>query len=94
MVVDVQDHQGKDAGVIEQGDCGQFSGCSDRDDAPGNRGGQLIDDQVYHQHRVEVEVVERGVADNTVDQPVVRSKRAGSLTASMTRTLFKLGGSH
>ena len=71
--------------MIEQGDGGQFSGClcSDRDDATGNRGGQLIDDQVYHQCRVEV--VERGVVENTVDQPVVRSKRTGSLTASMTR---------
>ena len=28
VVVDVQDHQGQDAGVIDQGDGGEFLGCS------------------------------------------------------------------
>ena len=73
-----QDRQGEDAGVVTNGDCGPMTECSEGIDATHNVGGMMIDDQVNHQDRVEVEVVDKGVAESAVEQqqqPVLRSKR-------------------
>ena len=72
-VVDVQGHQGENVGVVEQGEHGQVSEGIDRN---ADAGGTFTDDQVDHQDRVQVENVDRGMADTTVDQQsVVRPKR-------------------
>ena len=77
-VADVEDYQGEDTGV-EHGDCEQVPECTARVD------------QVNHQDRLEVEDVDRGVADQ---QPVVRSKRNRTHVTQRCMTLIqsKLGG--
>ena len=75
-VADEQDRQGEDVGVVTSGDCGQMTECSEGIDVTGNNGEMMIDDQVNHQDRVEVEVADRGVAAvEQQQQPVLRSKR-------------------
>ena len=66
----VQGNQGKDAAVVTNGDNGQLTEYSEGIDVASNGGGVVIDDQVNHQDRVEIE--DRGVADQ---QPESRSKR-------------------
>ena len=54
-------------------------------------GGILIDDQVDHQDRVQVENVDRGMADTTVDQqPVVRPKRNRKPNSRYDPAVFEL----
>ena len=75
-VADVQGYQGDNAGVVEQGEHGLVSEGLDRNNTNEDDGGILIDDPVDHEARVQVENVDRGMADKTVDQePEIRPKR-------------------
>ena len=90
-VVDVQGHRGENAGVAEQGEHGQVSEGIDRGDTSNDDGGTFIDDQVDHQDRVQVENVDRGMADTTVDQqPVVRPKRNRKPNSKYDPSVFDL----
>ena len=68
----MQDNQGEDAAVVTNGDFGQMTECSEGIDVVSNSGGVVTDDEVNHQNRIEVEIEDRGVADQ---QPVSRSRR-------------------
>ena len=92
-VADVQDHWGENAGVVEQGEHGQVSEGLDRNDGSDDAGGTLIDEQVDHQDRAQVEDVDRniGMADMTVDQqPVVRPKRNRKPNSKYDPAVFDL----
>ena len=92
-VVNVQDHWGENAGVVEQGEHGQVSEGLDRNDGSDDAGGTLIDEQVDHQDRAQVEDVDRniGMADMTVDQqPVVRPKRNRKPNSKYDPAVFDL----
>ena len=68
----VQDYQSEDAAVVTNGDYGQMTECTEGIDVASNGGGVVVDDEVNHQNRIEVEIEDRGVADQ---QPVSRSRR-------------------
>ena len=88
-VPDVQDNQGEDAAVVANEDYGQVTECSEGGDVANNGGGLVVDDQVNHHNRSEVEVgiENQGVAEQ---QPVSRSRRKRKPNSKYDPAIFDL----